>query len=77
MSVRSELRAGLSGFDLWPDEIPGRGCRTVGPLTRCASCPARATEETATTFVRYGRTPLCLVHARAERTAASLPGGAA
>ncbi len=66
MSVRSELRNGMTGFDLWPEELPSLGRRSVGPLVWCSRCANAAHAEAATTFVRYGSTPFCLTCARAE-----------
>lgn len=66
MSIFSELRRGVEGFDLWPDEIPGLGGRRVGPFTRCVDCPASRHAGEAGTFVRYGERALCLVHAKAH-----------
>lgn len=50
---------------VWPDEIAVYGKRRGGqPLARCALCPEDAHPADATTFVRYGDTPLCKRHAR-------------
>ncbi len=40
----------------WPPVLIGQGTRTLGPLTRCVHCDRG-------TWVRYGKTPLCLHHA--------------
>lgn len=66
MSVSSGWRDGMSGFDLWPEELPGLGRRWVGPLAWCSRCTKAAHAEAATTFVRYGSSAFCVTCARAE-----------
>ncbi len=54
----------MTGLFQWPEEIPGVGKRSVGPLSRCSRCPPDASVNVAATFARYGETTLCLACAR-------------
>ncbi len=62
--VAGVLRQGL-GAEFWPEYLGAFGQRHGGrPISRCALCQPEEHSAVAVTFVHYGSTPICLLHAR-------------
>jgi len=48
----------------WPAAVKSFGTRSLGTLTTCADCPKGIHPSVSSTWVLYGKTPLCLACSR-------------